>query len=708
MASLKFYHSEAFPTTDIVAGTVYFSSNEKTIAVGTSSGTLEKYYGGKVSDVSFSNKQLTISYLDGTSPVVLDFSDTASAQGVNAIMKAHADRLSALESASGIGKDATTVSYDGANYISEATTLKAADVALDAAIKGVADKVGESTVASQISTEIGKLDATVSQAAGQDGLALSITEVDGKITAISGSIAAETYDAYGAASDVLGTDADAAGTATVYGALASAAAASSKVGTEIAKLDADVTSAEVDGMKVQVVETDGKITSVVMTSTLKSDLIGKASGDDASVAADSTIEGAKRYADDKVNALDLAQVGADGSYIKLVSQADGKVSATATAFDTVIGDTASSTNAPTSAAVKSYVEGAVADINGAMHFEGVLESLPTAAKDDAYSNGDVVLVGSKEYVRSGKSESEAGSWIELGDESMVGTAIAALDATVDNGDSQADGIKVTVAEVDGKLTSVTVTSSIKSDLVGSESDTKTADTINGAKAYADDAVSTAKSTILGTSTSTLGAAEGRLDSLETKVGTESVSAQITSAIEDLDSEKSNTAANSGEAASAQIKVTVKEVDGKLDSVTVLAPSFEAAGAAATAQSAAEGYADGLKATIDGYTVNGEKISTEGGVSLDASEINVDDTAETKETIAAALTRIEGSITNKNVSAEGDNVFISASAANNKVSVAGTYADYTAANGSAVNTTDGIVKGSVMKDYVDGMLQWVNF
>ena len=46
---------------------------------------------------------------------------------------------------------------------------------------------------------IAGLDATVTQTAGADGLALSITETDGKLTAISGSIAANTYDAYGAA-----------------------------------------------------------------------------------------------------------------------------------------------------------------------------------------------------------------------------------------------------------------------------------------------------------------------------------------------------------------------------------------------------------------------------------------------------------------------------------------------------------------------------
>lgn len=58
------------------------------------------------------------------------------------------------------------------------------------------------SVATEITDKISLLDASVSQTAGADGLALSVTEVDGKITAISGSIAANTYDAYGEANAV--------------------------------------------------------------------------------------------------------------------------------------------------------------------------------------------------------------------------------------------------------------------------------------------------------------------------------------------------------------------------------------------------------------------------------------------------------------------------------------------------------------------------
>ena len=57
----------------------------------------------------------------------------------------------------------------------------------------------------------------------------------------------------------------------------------------------------------------------------------------------------------RIDNLDLSEVGAAGSYIKLVSQAEGQVSATAQAFDTdVLNNT--ETNAPTTKAVKTYVD----------------------------------------------------------------------------------------------------------------------------------------------------------------------------------------------------------------------------------------------------------------------------------------------------------------------------------------------------------------
>lgn len=58
----------------------------------------------------------------------------------------------------------------------------------------------------------------------------------------------------------------------------------------------------------------------------------------------------------------------------------------------------------------AQVQAAIAGLSGAMHFRGVVESLP--ATTEGYKDGDVILVGTKEYVCS------SGSWVELGDEGI--------------------------------------------------------------------------------------------------------------------------------------------------------------------------------------------------------------------------------------------------------------------------------------------------
>lgn len=58
----------------------------------------------------------------------------------------------------------------------------------------------------------------------------------------------------------------------------------------------------------------------------------------------------------------------------------------------------------------AQVQAAIAGLSGAMHFRGVVESLP--ASTEGYENGDVILVGTKEYVASN------GAWVELGDEGI--------------------------------------------------------------------------------------------------------------------------------------------------------------------------------------------------------------------------------------------------------------------------------------------------
>ena len=83
---------------------------------------------------------------------------------------------------------------------------------------------------------------------------------------------------------------------------------------------------------------------------------GLATNYDAAGSAAAAETAAKGYTDTTVAGLDADQVGAEGSYIKLVSQADGKVSATAASFEGNVTDDSTSVNAPTTAAVVTYVK----------------------------------------------------------------------------------------------------------------------------------------------------------------------------------------------------------------------------------------------------------------------------------------------------------------------------------------------------------------
>ena len=128
----------------------------------------------------------------------------------------------------------------------------------------------------------------------------------------------------------------------------------------------------------------------------------------------------------------------------------------------------------------------------------------------------------------------------------------------------------------------------------------------GSAAYAattDFDASGAAAAVLGASTDTSSAVTvyGVKAALDEAMGNGgSVSSQISAAIADLDSTRSGsasgTAANSGVFVASGVEVV--EVDGAISAVNITSTEVDPAGAAATAQAAAEGYADGLIAALD--------------------------------------------------------------------------------------------------------------
>lgn len=239
-------------------------------------------------------------------------------------------------------------------------------------LKALMGEDGEGSVSDKITDAINGLDSTKSQTAGADGLALEVVQENGVITSISGSIAAETYDAYGSAK------------------------------AAVEALDATVSqTAGTDGLAIEITQVDGKLTGVT-----------------ASIAAETY--DAYGAASAAVNALDMtaavegAQEGTVVKFIDKVNQTNGLVEAE-------LGELVfnSAYNAETNkAATMSDITDTMANLNGAMRFKGVKESIPT--DNTGYIGGDVIIVGTKEHVFDGTN------WIELGDETTAGTLIAGI------------------------------------------------------------------------------------------------------------------------------------------------------------------------------------------------------------------------------------------------------------------------------------------
>lgn len=114
-------------------------------------------------------------------------------------------------------------------------------------------------------------------------------------------------------------------------------------------------------------------------------------------------------------------------------------------------------NLVTGAQVKTYVDAAIADLAGAMHFAGVSTTDPkgttgaTVSGHTKWAAGDVVIYGNKEFVLD-KAENKAANWHELGDESIYAVkgsivnadiaANAAIDQSKINGLSNSLNAKV--------------------------------------------------------------------------------------------------------------------------------------------------------------------------------------------------------------------------------------------------------------------------
>lgn len=345
--------------------------------------------------------------------------------------------------------------------LGDAAWTKVADIDLTAVgtrLSALEGLVGTTKVADQITNAINALDKAI-VTADQGEIIESVKQEDGVVTATKRALVAADIPVI-AESQVSGLTARLAGIdkAVTDGdaqTLSDAKSyADSKVQNAINGLD-KADTAVANQFVTAVSETDGVITVsraqptiadveglTARLSGIEGDITDLENNKQDNLTFDGTYNASSNKAatvssvETRINALDYAG-GAFGTnkFVTKVTENDGIVEAEyarpviadieglndrLSGIDTAINgkqDTLTFTSAPNSTdnrvATEKFVLSSVADLNGAMHFVGKLDEVPT--ENGAYSAGDVILVGFDEYVFDGTT------WQPLGNESIYQT-----------------------------------------------------------------------------------------------------------------------------------------------------------------------------------------------------------------------------------------------------------------------------------------------
>lgn len=447
--------------------------------------------------------------------------------------------------------------------------LTGANARLKAAEKKLEELAGEGegSIADMIADAIAGLDAEINQEAGADGLALHIKEVDGVITELTGSIAANTYDAYGSAAQAL-VDAKAHSDANL-------AAAKKYTDEEVAK------EAKAREEAIAALDYTGYIA-------------GEAEG----------------------------QVI---SFVGTIKEEDGVISAEKR--DLVFNSAYSATD--NKAATMKDVTDAVADLNGAMHFEGVVEGetfeAAIAASGKDYVAGDVVIYNTVEHVFDGTK------WVELGDETLAGKLIAALD--VPDVMVGADSTLTLVGQQDGLIhataTKIQIAQSQVTDLEGRLEDIE-------AEFDADNADSLAKKVADNT------AAIAVINGEDTGKSMKEVAVrEAAAAVADLDY---NDAAVDG-----KYVASVKQVDGVIEVTRAdlpVIPDLELVEGTVAAPTDRE-VTVVADIDVDGHKITDTRVNvaTMAGVMAAIADLDNDKDVSSVKHVMTGVTQVDGAITN---------------------------------------------------------------
>lgn len=611
-------------------------------------------------------------------------------------------------------------------YEAKITALEKADSDNAAAIGGVDTRLqaAEEKLKSVATTEgLGELTDRVSAAEGEiDALQEALAEGGSTETAIAAAQEAadkaqEAADAAQAAADKAQDDVDAL--SNKVGTVAADTTVVDMIGAVEDKADqgiadaataqaaAEAAQGEVDALETVVSEYKTANDAAVGAAQSKADeaytLAGtKATMDEVNAAIAGAGHAVKSEVDQALENMGKAYVAADtaletklqGNIDKKVDQSayDAKIAALEGADTTLQGNIDAEAEARAAAdeaqvARIATLEGQITGLSGAMHFKGVEDEIP--ADVAGYVDGDVIIVGDKEYVFN------EGSFVEFGDVTAEGDRISALETLVGkeaDDDNAATGLVKAVAD------NAAAIAAEKARAEGKEAELAQADATNlqAAKDYADGIVDAlnieeyAKQADLDKAVERIGTAEGKITTAEGKIA-------------DLE------AASATHAKQADLESHMN------DAVAHITAAERTAWNAA--EQNAKNYADGLKNTIDAaYAAADATLKTELQGYADQAETDAVNTAKgyTDTEVGKEKTRAEGKEAELAAAiTSGDEATLSAAKSYADTQVKALEDGKVAANAAAIatkaNSADVYLKTETYtKDEVNALLTWDEF
>lgn len=697
MANLKFYKNATAPS-GAESGAIWFDSTNKVIKVynGSAWEAYDKGCGVKSASWDSETKKLTITPFEGAA-IVIDHSDLASAKAVAA----------------------------------QITTLQSKDTEQDTAITKA-----QTTADSKVNSVTGDNAIAVETDANKD-VSLSFK------TSNKGNVKFTQDDA--------GLSADVEIPAATVTGVKSGDKVLNLEGTELTttlSMDYDSTAKKIylKGLNDEVLGT------VDATDFIKDGMVDSVVYDNTTHEATITFNTASGKNPIKVGLTGLVDTYTAGTGLTLT---EGVFAVNTETIATAASVTTAESNA------KTYADGLKTTIDAYAVNGKLISGSPTLGGGD-------ITVGGKKYTNSTVADAIDGLKAEVEKAAAGGVlsfggktgAITLADTKEDNGSinlSMAEN--VLSASIEGLGTAAYTntdaydaagTAETKANAVlGTNADTPAANTVYGAKKYAEEKAAAAVSNIAevtrtgssndvevsvktaagsvssvsvtapdfgnlydakGAAAAVLGSAidtadkktvYGAIALANSKIGASDVDTKISTAIGALDATVGNTANNAGTTASSQIKVTVTEADGKIASVSVLAPSFASADQGAMADSAVQKVTTG---------------SANGTIAVDGTDVSVKGLGSAAYTASAAYaTAAQGTNADsalQSVSASGNNYITASFAEKANNAQALTVSAATQAVAGASDAAKGLAEASDVKNYVDNhvadTLAWTSF